>query len=107
MSAVKHTPGPWMVVGPSSENPSQVILDATGGILAEVHASHPSGYLMAAAPDLLAACEAIEAELSDGGDCYCDDPPPGESGIVECQPCQHQRWGAMLRAALSKTQGER
>ena len=58
MKTTKHTPGPW-VVG----NVGEVV---AGGItLADVYGDEEQAdadaYLIAAAPDLLAACEAVAA----------------------------------------------
>ena len=64
MIEVKHTPGPWEV--------ECVMCDEVNGEAYEVHAdggaisiaappSEADAYLIAAAPDLLAACQAAEA----------------------------------------------
>lgn len=93
-AANKHTPGPWHV-----DDDDGTILSEDGS---EVFASHCSGdwhyiealpadrRLIAAAPDLLAACEAAHLLLIFAAG-------PHEAGAVP----------AMLRDAIAKAKGEK
>lgn len=88
MADVKHTPGPWEIFRPDDSGflgidgnggkDSVVIYDDYGGIKSEADAR-----LIAAAPDLLAACEA--ALLNEGG---------------------WAEWQEQVRAAIAKATGE-
>lgn len=68
----KHTPGPWAVIdaGPTNDHKDSRICDDSGDILAvvrgrdvpdSIHIANAS--LIAAAPDLLAACKAYLDDL--------------------------------------------
>lgn len=61
MSNTRHTPGPWAVVA-ACDVPRDLRL-------LTVCASEPNAHLLAAAPDLLAACEYLY------GQCLKPDPP--------------------------------
>jgi DNA-directed RNA polymerase subunit RPC12/RpoP len=45
--------------------------------------------------------EAVADELDhDQTSCFCEQPPEGESGVIECRPCQHRRLAKTLREAI-------
>ena len=90
---VKHTPGPWDV-----EHETEIIA-AEGQRIAEADTrsinfvdgeANANAHLIAAAPDLLAACEAAKAII----DCICEE---GEADL--CVRC-------VLRAAIAKARGD-
>lgn len=33
------------------------------------------------------------------GRCYCDEPPPGESGTIECTNCAVRRWQRAVKSS--------
>lgn len=89
----KHTPGPWTIV---DYKLTQEILIAgdTGDEIAIIDYSfrpeaHDDAHLIAAAPDLLAACEAVVLHMRR--------PLNIEETI---------RVGALLRAAIAKARGQ-
>jgi hypothetical protein len=79
-SAARHTPGPWEAIGLESDhdsdrsimartpihgNPLAVARAYGGGILAPADPERvANARLIAAAPDLLAACKAADAQVS-------------------------------------------
>ena len=36
------------------------------------------------------------------GSCYCDEPPPGEQGKVECTPCRDHRLAKALMIVVNE-----
>lgn len=61
----KHTPGPWAVANRTiSKRPATVVLDADHNEVCEVYAA---AALIAAAPDLLAALESLNAAVIRAG----------------------------------------
>ena len=74
MSEMKHTPGPWRVddgriLGnePSVENDDVLICDVASNNEALTDFDEANARLIAAAPDLLLACQAALALLEDNG----------------------------------------
>ena len=73
MSEAKHTPGPWhsfqqadgtrfLVVSGDGSKPNEPVVASVAGYTATMHAAEEANArLIAAAPDLLAACRRIEA----------------------------------------------
>ena len=98
-NGTKHTPGPWIVDRGTTSQGDLFIHVADESVrgwtcVASVHGEIPEGAvgnarLIAAAPDLLAACEAIAA-LSDG---------QGQQNMLEV--------AGQARAALALARGER
>ena len=69
----KHTPGPWILEWdpPQSFVASKCGREICGVVSAidnDCDEEHANGRLIAAAPELLAACEAIERRILDAGD---------------------------------------
>jgi hypothetical protein len=70
----KHTPGPWIATPYKAEGDTPMFYVAEKGkacpiVFAYLHRPHTgtieaNAALIAAAPDLLAACETVEAELN-------------------------------------------
>lgn len=103
MSAAKHTPGPWIA------SPCRDILapcrfsDTDNGMVAGLCSDRPvdevdaNARLIAAAPDMLAALEAIE-----GKDSYIDATinSHGKTRPVVCGPLAR-----IARAAITKARG--
>jgi hypothetical protein len=63
----KHTPGPWCVAG---ENRARRVIKGGGAkprtvCIIEDWTTEPDAALLAAAPDLAAACEAVRAAYED------------------------------------------
>lgn len=84
-------PRPWFAHGDSG-----IVIDGLSNAIARVYAWHPGGVaeLLAAAPDLLAACEAaLEAFVFDDETCADGD----------CSGCYA---ATQLRAAIVKARGE-
>ena len=84
MSKAKHTPGPWKVLGTSlvfggrkprigSFAVAQTFMAGEDGLpLTDEREQAANARLIAAAPDLLAACRWLRHVMSnDGGDCWC------------------------------------
>lgn len=77
MSDEKHTPGPWVVDGPPE---NQIVWsDAENRICFLAHSAgrdedrdYANGRLIAAAPDLLAACKALYAQHKPGKGQCCE-----------------------------------
>jgi hypothetical protein len=102
---VKHTPGPWRFTVESVNDEWGIVIDASGGIIANVNSEtgpdatsapamrqmpmRANGALLAAAPDLLAALKWI----ADHGDA-------GAGG----RPAYHDM-RAKARAAIAKAEG--
>lgn len=98
-----HTPGPWHY-GDNPYGPKVSYVHSDEWLIAQVMnhkgeraTDHANGHLLAAAPDLLAACEAI-AEWSDeqwcNHDCSC------AHGV----PSYHLNY--QLHSAIGKARGE-
>lgn len=120
---VTHTPGEWTArpdsMGFSGHDP-YCDVDSPDGVVARVMrtARHPMGgrereipmeancHLIAAAPDLLKACEAIDTdpllELYANGRCQCEP----EVGISECERCHIVAVRMRARAAIHKARGQ-
>ncbi len=63
-----HTPGPWEVIPPTSEYPSRARVGGSGCDIYDAPLTNETmsnAHLIAAAPDLLAACQ--RALLTGGG----------------------------------------
>ena len=69
MNETKHTPGPWRATPPAlrheKHGQSVVYAEADGKDVAVIYDGRANARLIAAAPELLAACKAIAA-LMDG-----------------------------------------
>ena len=68
MNETKHTPGPWTATptaGHETHGQSVVYAEADGKDVAVIYDGKANARLIAAAPELLAACKAIAA-LMDG-----------------------------------------
>ncbi len=61
----KHTPGPWYDKNSAGNHQGMVISEATGATVAVVYDKRDTR-LLAAAPDLLAALQAVHAGFMDG-----------------------------------------
>lgn len=92
MTTTKHTPGPWCV-----EHETEIIA-AEGQRIAEADTrsinftggeANANAHLIAAAPDLLAACEAATEVI----DCICDGDD--KAGCVRC----------LVKTAIAKARG--
>lgn len=107
MSETKHTPGPW------SWWP-----DSCGGMVTQdktaLHIACPNrlvaydanGRLMAAAPDLLAACEELEASLVIALNVIADNGMTG-AFVAQCQAKGIKNGvGVRGHAAIAKARGE-
>ena len=103
MSNAKHTPGPWEIeydyaicMG------DQVVSRAIAPDTATTEEANANSVLIAAAPDLLAACEAAANELA----------APLSVGDVRARPAAEQLRHRMnlvrasLRAAIARAKGE-
>ena len=56
---MSHTPGPWFVREPDGDEHTEVYAEKTGAVC---YPEHDDAYLIAAAPEMLAACrEALSA----------------------------------------------
>ena len=93
----KHTLGPWRAVGTFVEGGGRAIAKAVllaksnlAGEGSENELGKANARLIAAAPDLLEACEAIALDLENNGELYETD----EARIE------------ILRAAIAKARGE-
>lgn len=98
MKKGEHTPGPWNV-----EHDTEIIA-AEGKRIAEADTrsinfvngeANANASLIAAAPDLLAACEAVALRHGDDGLCWCVIPIP--AGTAHHMSCQRMR-GAIKKA---------
>lgn len=74
MSEAKHTPGPWKIIGKYGAivadadtgcDDAQSVKDYGGHLVCESVMRTPNARLIAAAPDLLAACRALYAVSPD------------------------------------------
>jgi hypothetical protein len=117
----KHTNGPWHVV----QDTLGSVADANGMTVAQAAQTKPihcredhnerlaNARLLAAAPELLAACEAalshIECDMDTGkrnpGECWCTDTGAGEfidgvlvGDLLQCAACK-------CREAIAKARG--
>lgn len=94
-----HTPGPWLAAEDEVGTNPDICIEAIGyGIIADVggglpHVRRANARLIAAAPDLLAACEAAlhDSEYMEPGKVYHG---PGHELTRETK--------AMLRAAIAR-----
>lgn len=84
MSGTKHTPGPWRLAGKATVRHDS----GNGGWIADVHWKNreANARLIVAAPELVAACEAVSAHYS---------------GSLDHQP----PFVALARAAIAKALG--
>ena len=92
MSDTKHTSGPWRLGGPYRLTVETGVGDVVAMISVYPHGRDANAALIAAAPDLIAACEMALAEIMalTGDDaCGCNHTPP------LCCACT-------LRAAIEK-----
>ena len=69
---VGHTPGPWAVEGPSSPKVESAVINGASGMVAYCHGrcyqeATANARLIAAAPDLLEACERVREQLAEQG----------------------------------------
>lgn len=97
MSGAKHTPGPWAVAlrkgqiatqGPATEWLATMPHSASGGFgLTDVREIAANARLIAAAPDLLAACQEFVRK-------------------VECGEAKSTRSYEQMKAAISRATGE-
>lgn len=117
----EHTPGPWKVIeDPFSEGIVAIIQHDEFGLLAvgscEDRAAtgeedHYNAHLIAAAPDLLAACEALLNVANDPSDCpYFNDAGTCTGGCHSEPRCLTDRpnngWPKeQARAAIAKARG--
>jgi hypothetical protein len=93
-----HTPGPWRdnrggVEGPRGEPVCAGLFNNTNGTTLE--ACHANMRLIAAAPDLLAACEAALTELQHLGQALGEMTPPETVDV----------WN-QIEAAVQKAKGD-
>jgi hypothetical protein len=99
-----HTPGPWRyetnVPAAYVEQPEEkldIITDSEGYVLADVYIRHEDGWLIATAPDLLAACKRLLEEIHEQGYDYYNTPILGaieqaQEAIAKAEPplvCHH------------------
>ena len=108
----KHTPGPWcmdrmrlgadkdrrsgfVVNGPDADSWPQRVCDMRCGRDKGWVEAQANAALIAAAPDLLAACEAMSALLSEAGEWLCDGGWGTENAAI----------GAQSNAAIAKARG--
>jgi len=100
MTQAKHTPGPWHVGVRQAE---QIVYDENGWAVANATVHHgesnipeskANARLIAAAPDLLAALEAIAEAASCGAGCHDD---VMQDALQEC--------GTLASAAIAKAKG--
>lgn len=91
----KHTPGPWLADGPyvyslKNGRTDRLICETGRSVGPKAKADPPNARLISAAPDLLAACEAVAARC------------PMCAADLECQDdlCYQ------VRAAVAKAKGE-
>lgn len=82
----KHTPGPWTYQAELSSGPKMTVtpIFAHGDVIGQGY-TQTDARLMASAPDLLAACKAIEAHIKNG-----------------CSVAEGQIVRAQLQAAIAK-----
>lgn len=85
----KHTPGPWAVRGHNSELPQ--VWDSGFDVCVTDRVFNGNAALIAAAPDLLEACEWAE-----------NAPEPTEKGFGEW----FDNWKAECAGAIAKARGE-
>lgn len=86
----KFTPGPWSVIrGADCDG----VVDSRGATVADLLSKHDA-ILIAAAPDLLAICQAIEAH------CCANDGIKGEAHAAEGKRLRDQ-----LQATITKATG--
>ncbi len=86
------------------------VVDSGNRVICEVPLSTRRGMkeaaglavMLAASPRMFAACDVVSEELDNQLGCYCELPPPGESGVIECTPCRDRRLARTLRAAAAK-----
>src|SRR4051794_13527039 len=98
---VKHTPGPWYMAGvPAVLSRDGVGIADCRTVDTTPQEQEANARLIAAAPDLLAACKALLADLDARGEetCWClpGDPGVGLRGTV-CEACQ-------MRAAVARAE---
>lgn len=87
---MRHTPGPWKAIQPPHDPQAWDVVTEQGGLLAKLvwgQVSAANARLMAAAPDLVAACEAALSYMSGG----------------ECTPQAEREIRQLLRAALLRS----
>jgi hypothetical protein len=91
----QHTPGPWTIKANNRVDDLEIRADDGSRLIANVYPQPDNNaFLISAAPDLLAACEAAWSILSAHG--LLDDCNTGYNWPVGC----------MLDAAIAKAQGK-
>lgn len=103
METVKHTPGPWAASGDTVKGPAgNIVAECCGYSVKATDPSHraqggreANAHLIAAAPELLAALEALESEIRYLNETALEHPsmPP-------------RRIMLAARAAIAKARGE-
>ena len=105
MSAARHTPGPWTYPGGTGNfvgGPDRIRVADVGGMERSPEERQANARLIAAAPDLLAACKAAWPMLDRAADQLADDEACEESGRV-ADACA--TFAMDLRAAILKAEG--
>lgn len=92
MSETKFTPGPWAVEFPQDARKPAIVRASDQVVVARVTLNGANAHLMAAAPDLYAACLHAESVMMLV-------MPPSLSGKY------HEAW-KVVKAALAKARGE-
>lgn len=109
----KHTPGPW-IAKVHRENLQQVETDDaivvhwTGFSTSDMSPKtcKANAHLIAAAPDMLAALEAITKHAQEMHDMWCECGNPPNTKLHGMAVCLNNRAGDLIEAAIKKAKGE-
>lgn len=97
-----HTKGPWIQIIDREAGHISIHPAGRRGEIGLVHMTEPNGeadaHLIAAAPDLLAACQAIEA--------HCRVETPETRGNPAAHAAEGKRLREQMRVAIAKAEGK-
>lgn len=102
MATDRLSRAPWSLTNTSPADRGPIEIRSAHGLLVGTALTIDDARLIAAAPELLAACQAAISAMGHNdidGDCDCD-------GDCESAHAQWERCDQLLRAAIAKTQGE-
>lgn len=105
MSGVKHTSGPWLVIGPDPaiKNPNGGYWEVEGDTNVCAYCTLADARLIAAAPELLEAAR-FAVEYDELLQSYKGPAVLFDGDVAEIDAA-YDRWIAASRAALAKAQG--
>lgn len=98
-----HTPGDWYIAR-TGDHQALVISEHTGANVAICY-DKKDAPLVAAAPELLAACLALVAHAEDCRESWESDGSPRNTKEHGLAVCLNNRAGELIRAAIAKAKG--